>query len=204
MVYASPINLITPEDSKINILQDPPYSKKSVRVYYNDVAIDSITGPVPIVDMSTDYNTTVGGVAQSTTTKIGLNGKILRTTYYDPEISPSGTGTKILVEAMDQLKNLFKCNNGIVSIKCGSDTILSGSGVQVKSVRFDKSNDNWIFSSDYFVELEYSEPLPKKVNEPLIKTGSDSWSLEPLDNYIYMSTKLSNSIAQKAEYHNQA
>ena len=204
MVYSNPIDLsyIAQSDNNANILADPPQSNKTLRVYYNGTPIDSITGPVPLVDLSTEYNTTSAGIAQSITTKVNLNGKIFRSTYCDPTITPSGSGTQRLIEAINRLKDIFKCNNGIFEIKCNNNTIISGSGVKILSSRFDKSSDNWLFTSDYSIELEYSEPIPSKINEPLIKSGSDSWSLEPIEDYVYMRSEKIGGVNQKSEYHN--
>ncbi len=204
MVYAN-INLST-DNTTINAMAGPAPSAptgKSVRVYYNNIPLDAIAGPVPLIDLSTEYNTTAGGQAQSMTTKVNIIGKILKTKYYNPETSSTpAKGTADLVAAMNKLKDIFKCNNGIFAIKCGESTLIEGSGVNVKSAKFDKSSDNWLFTSDYAIELEYSEPIPSKSNEPLIKTGSDSWSLEPLEDSIYMEMWKANGVNQKSEYHN--
>ena len=202
MVYAHPIDLSNTlsSDDTIEIMADPPTSKNTLRVYYNGIPVDSITGPVPLVDLSTDYNTSPGGIPQSNTTKVTLNGKIFRSTYYDSNTS-SGSGTAGIVSAINKLKDLFKCNNGIFQIKCGTSTIIEGSGVQIRSAKFDKSSDNWIFTSDYSIELEYQEST---INNSgiLIKTGSDSWNLDPIDEYMYMTTDKTNGVVQKSEYHN--
>lgn len=206
MVYSYPINLsnevLLTDNDNLSGLSDPPTTNKTVRVYYNGVPIDSIAGPVPLVDLSTEYSTTQGGSPQSVTTKVTLNGKIFRSSYHDPVASPSGQNTKILLDTINKLKDLFKCNNGIFQIKCGDTTIIEGSGVQILATRFDKSSDNWIFTCDYTVDLEYSEPIKFRSNEPLIKTGSDSWNLDPIDEYVYMESEKANGVIQKREYHN--
>lgn len=183
MVYASPIDVSNDSDNLIlTALADPPQRSKPVRVYFNDVAIDSIAGPVPLIDLNTTYNSTPGGSVQSTTTKITLTGKILRTTYHEPELSPTGVGTENIVTAISGLTNLFNVSNGILSIKCGDRKIYDASGIKVNSFNANKSNDNWMFTSDYTVDLEFTQSV-----DPVffIKSGSSSWSVEPMEEYIY-------------------
>jgi hypothetical protein len=201
MVYASPANLnddYNDENIVYTTLADPPTPNRPVRVYYNGTAVDSIAGPVPIVDLGKTYNRTEGGILQSITTKIGLSGKIIRSTYYDPEVNPQGTGTAILLAAIESLDDLFKCNNGVLEIKCGNVPVFTASGVKINSFSANKSNDNWLFSSDYTVDLEFSEPAYS--GGPLIRSGSDSWSLEPIDEYVY--TDWNMDVNQRAEYDN--
>jgi len=202
MVYAAPINLDTNNNSNniITKLDDPAYSTRQtpVRVYYAYKAIDEITGPVPMVDLSKTYNVSEGGITYSVTTKATLSGKIVRSKYYDPLVNPSGSGTAVIARAINDLTDLFKSPTGIFEIKCGSTVILSGSGVKVLNLTANKSNDNWIFSSDYNIELEFSEPIYSGI--PLIKNGTDSWSLEPVEEYVYMNQKI--TVNGNQEYHN--
>lgn len=199
MVYASPVDLSneTPEDLVFTTMADPPSRKKPVRVFFNEKAVDEIAGPVPLVDLNTTYNTAQGGNTQSKTTKITLTGKVLRTTFVEPNLDPSGVGTKNLIVAITGLENLFKSSNGVFKIKCGDSTVYEASGVRVNSFTANKSNDNWLFTSDYTVDLEFSESIDKKY---FIKSGSDSWSVEPTEDYLY--TNYSPSVSQKPEYSN--
>lgn len=199
MVYASPIDVSNdnPQDLVFTTMADPPATAKPVRVYFNDKAVDSIAGPVPLVDLNTTYNVSQAGNAQSKTTKITLTGKILRTTYVDPSLDPSGVSTKNLLVAMTGLESLFKASNGVFKIKCGDEVVYEASGVKVNSFIANKSSDNWLFTSDYVVDLEFSQSINKKY---FIKSGSDSWSVEPTEDYVY--TRWNPSVSQKPEYSN--
>lgn len=199
MVYASPVDVSNEnlDDLIFTTMADPSSRPKPVRVYFNNKAVDEIAGPVPLVDLNTTYNIAQGGNAQSKTTKITLTGKILRTTFIEPNLDPSGIGTKNLIVAITGLESLFKASNGVFKIKCGAETVYEASGVRVNSFTANKSNDNWLFTSDYTVDLEFSESIDKKY---YIKSGSDSWSVEPTEDYIY--TNYSPSVSQKPEYSN--
>jgi hypothetical protein len=199
MVYASPIDLSNddPQDLVFTAMADPPSRPKPVRVYFNDKAVDEIAGPVPLVDLNTTYNVTQGGNTQSKTTKITLTGKILRTTFVEPNLDPSGVGTKNLLVAITGLEGLFKATNGVFKIQCGSDIVYRASGVKVNSFSANKSSDNWLFTSDYTVDLEFTESINKSY---FIKSGSDSWTVEPMEEYVY--TNINPSVSAKEEYSN--
>lgn len=200
MVYEIPINSFTDDTSEpISALNSS--SSNKVRVFYNGTGLDDIAGPVPMVDLSKIYNRTDGGLLQSTTNKITINGKIIRTSGIDnvSVLDPAGSGTAVLLQAVSGMHNLFKCDNGTFEIKCGSTSILSGSGVKVLSFNANKSSDNWVYSADYTVDLEFYEPSLAGDNY-MIKRGSDSWSLEPTEDYIYSTFDITTK--QKAEYHN--
>lgn len=197
MVYAVPIELSNNEDHLALGIR-PPGNTPPVQVFYNGTGLHLIAGPVPLVDIAKTYNRTEGGILQSTLNKIDVNGKILRIGN-ESNVTPSGTGISAILGAVSGLHNLFKCDNGVFEIKCGSTIIFSGSGVKVTNFSANKSNDNWIFSADYTIGLEFYEPVLSDINN-MIKKGSDSWSLEPLEDYIYSDFNI--LIKQRSEYHN--
>lgn len=200
MVYSSPLQY---GDSDIPFsMQGPSVNgqttekNKPIKIFYNGSALDDIAGPVPMVDLSTSYNRSEAGVLFSTTTKITLNGKILRTDS-TTGIIPEGTGTAVILDASQKMVDLFSETTGLFQIKCADTVVLEACGVKVNSFNLNRTNDNWVFSADYNVDLEYSKPAP---SGHLIKSGSDSWSLEPMEEYIYSS--FSKKVNQKSEYHN--
>jgi len=204
MVYSSPSNHEDDYNPLFSAQAGGPYSNgsttstKPVRVYYNGSGLDDIAGPVPLVDLSTVFNRSEAGTLFSTTTKVTLNGKILRTSN-TVGTNPDGTGTAVILDASQKMTDLFSKDNGFgtFQIKCGSNPIVEGCGVKVNSFNINKTNDNWIFSADYTIDLEYSKPASSGY---LIRAGSDSWSLEPMEEYVYAS--FARDVTQKSEYHN--
>ena len=172
-----------------------PNNNKPVKVYYNGTGLDDIGGPVPMVDISRNFNRSEGGILFSTTTKVTLTGKIMRTDNTSG-VNPAGTGTAIILDAAQKMTDLFSQDAGIFQIRCGTNNILEGSGVKINSFNLNKNNDNWIFSADYTIDLEYSSPGSGQY----IKSASDAWSLEPMEEYVYAS--FARNIRQKSEYHN--
>ena len=171
-----------------------------IQVFFNGSGIHSIAGPVPFVKISKSFNNSEAGILQSIVNKVILTGKIVKTSGIT-DTTP-GEGTSGIISAINSLENLFSAsgtnnNYKTFEIKCGSSSLLKADGVKVNSVNIDKSNDNWIFSADYNIELEYYTSISGFSG---VKKGSDSWSLEPLEEYIY--TAFSNSVTTKAEYYN--
>jgi hypothetical protein len=171
-------------------------SNPKVMVNYNGSGLHKIAGPVPFVSLSKNFVRTNVGELENITTSININGKIVR---YDPTIEPGPSGISGITDAVKQMQDLFtKCPISTFDITCNNDKIFEASGVRVKSFNVDKSNDNWYFTADYTVELEYNEPLV--AGAPLVTNMSDTWSIEPLEDYVY-SNFIANS-DRKGEYHN--
>ncbi len=204
MVYASPINLLA-EDTVTSLEAGPDRITSPVRVFYRGTALDSITGPVPFVDLSIQYNNTEAGIPLSITTKATLSGKIVRGIKTDPDVNRAiGSGVRTVVSGIKELKNLFSCNDGHFILDCdGTEVIKSQGPVKVVSFSAKPSSDNWTSSADYTIELEFSEPPVSGVSSGsynLVKDASDSWSIESLEDYLYMSSSITPS--GKSEPHN--
>lgn len=170
-------------------------TSRPVSIFFNGTGIHSITGPVPLVDISKSYNSSQGGELESIVNSITLTGKIIR-----PDINPPAqSGIKTIFNAITGLSNLFtKCSNGHLRIQCDNTDMLNVSGVRVKDFSVNKSEDNWVFSADYTINLEYYEP--PQSGGFYVQNTSDSWSIEPLDDYVYSS--FANTVNTKTEYHN--
>jgi hypothetical protein len=202
MVYASPIDLSSDIIfSDLNTTNKPP-----VRVFYRDIPLDSIAGPVPYVDLSISYNKTDAGLPLSVTTKATVTGKIIRApTSGNKNITyASGTGVSVILSGINELKNLFSKNDGQFKLQCGDTDIIKSSGIaKITNFSARPSPDNMVYSADYTVELEFHE-VPFSGSAPsdyfLVKDAEDSWSMESLDDYLYMSTSITPS--GKTENHN--
>ena len=188
----------------------------NIAVLFNNNNIGDIAGPQPLVSINNNFVRTAAGDLENLTTTINLNGKIaLFNPSYDAA-RPSGIST--LVGKIKNLEDLFKKNTvGTFVIASGDlgsiDTnenfnppdgaIFVASGVKVKSLNIDKSNDNWMFSADYSVEMEYSRVTPNQANgaNALVSNTVDTWSIEPIEDYVWSSYLATISKADN-EYHN--
>lgn len=173
-------------------------SSPAVVVKYNGSGIHDIAGPVPLVSLTKSINRNPVGEIENISTNINLTGKIVR---YDPRLFSDSyaSGTKSVLNAISGLRNIFtSCPISDFEIVCGSEKVLSASGVRVKSFTAEKSPDNWVYTADYTVELEYFEPAYD--GAPLVSNMSDSWTIEPLEDYIHSSFSL--AISGRSETHN--
>jgi hypothetical protein len=157
-------------------------SSAAVDILWNKSSIKSIVGPTPFLNISRSTNRNPAGLLEYINTNITLTGKIAAKTSK----SVPSTGVKGILGAADNLKNLFtKCDLGDLEILCNNQTVAIYSGVRFASFDIDKSNDNWIYSSDYTIQLEYKEP--GRSGLPVVENTQDSWSIEPLEDLGYVS-----------------
>jgi len=138
-------------------------------------------GPTPLVSINSGT-----GENNSVINTITLEGKI-----FLPRVGQNDTtiGISVLIPLENQLRTLFQPNTGgQLKIQCDNTDLkfLSCDNqpvvCNVKSYNANKTSDNWTFSIDYSVELEYinthadiGNPCP---NIP-IRSYSDSWEIIP-------------------------
>lgn len=169
---------------------------RHVSVLFNGSGIHTITGPVPFIDISKSFNRTPGGEIENILNTITFTGKIIR-----PDISPPpSSGIQTIMAAVNSLQSLFtRCSTGgHLIIRCDTTDMLNVSGVMVKDLAINKSEDNWVFSADYTLSLEYYEPAVS--GTPAVQNTNDSWSIEPIDDYVHSS--FVESVSTKIETHN--
>ena len=178
-------------------------SKAAVSVFFGDTAIHTITGPVPLVDISKNINYTEGGAIDSITHQVTLTGKIFKVANTGTDVNgqpqPSG-GINTIVDSIKRLENLFVgCANGTFAIKCDNNFIYLATGVRVTSFNADKTQDNWTQSADYTVSMEYKTGATDR-DDDQVENKSDSWTIEPLDDIVY--TRFTYNVSQKGEWSN--
>lgn len=138
-------------------------------------------GPTPLVSINSGT-----GENNSVVNTITLEGKI-----FLPRVGQNDTtiGISVLIPLENQLRTLFQPNTGgqlkiqcdntdLKFLSCDNQPVICN----VKSYNANKTSDNWTFSIDYNVELEYinthadiGNPCP---NIP-IRSYSDSWEIIP-------------------------
>jgi len=195
MVYS--LEALNSTQDFASIQANPPASR-AVSVYFNGSGIHTVAGPTPFVDFSTSVERNEAGEPVVFTNRITLTGKITNTE------SSNGSGIGPIMSGINGLSQIFKINTcGSFEVKCktsptAAETILfSAAGVRTVSFDFNKTNDNWIYTADYTAVLEYLEPA---YSGWYVKDYSDSWSIEPLEDYVY--SKGTINVIQKTEYDN--
>lgn len=174
----------------------------SVTILYNGTGLHTIAGPTPFITFNRTTNKSDSGYSNSNKVSASITGKIVRTSA-SQNVSPQGTGISGILGAIDNFKNLFMVGgyNGELKINCGTNTLLSASGVRITNFSADKSSDNWVFSADYTIDLEYFEFGPIGTGMGLVSSSDDSWSIEPLDEVIFTDFIVS-SVNGRNETHN--
>ncbi len=197
-------------------LQDNTFETQSVSttppkiiVEYNGTGIHTIAGPVPVVDISNSFNNNGNNLAESVTTTINLNGKILRWPEGQPIVGVNPAmampGFSGLIAGVSGLRKLFTdCPYGALKFKCDNNTLYEVSGLRVTNLQFDNTEDNWVQTINYTVSLEGSQRLwsgtgPDAI-EAYVTDRQDSWNIEPLDDAVY--TNFTKSVQTKYEYSN--
>jgi hypothetical protein len=173
----------------------PANTTRPVSILFNGSGLHTISGPVPFVDISKSFNRTAGGEIENILNTITLTGKIIR-----PDITPPPTsGIQTVMTAITGLQSLFsKCSTGHLIVRCDNTDMLNVSGVMVKDISINKSEDNWVFSADYTITMEYYEPAVS--GGIAVQNTSDSWSIEPIDDYVHSS--FTDAVNTKTEHHN--
>ena len=200
-------DIIEPTD--FNIMEAPITGRtRAVEIIYNGSGIHRITGPVPIMTINKTFERNAAGTIELIKSAINLTGKIMRNGIEsDSDIDPPGTGLASILGAISNLEKIFKSQDfGNLDIKCASASaplpspyILSMTGVRLVSFNTSPTSDNWTFTADYTIDLEHYSTV-NSVGDPLVRGTSDTWSIEPLEEYIYSS--FSTNVTTKLEYDN--
>lgn len=212
MVYSSPQpeyeNILISGNSKISSLSidtipapTGPPTGPSIQVLFNGKGLHQFGGPVPFISLSKTYNRNNAGNVENIQTNVTIDGKIVRASGDNRVFSP-GTGVAPILGAISGMQDLFRCTQGLFQVLCYDNNVprdlIRISGARVNSFNVDRSDNNWIFTADYRVELEYNEP--GLTGLPPVKNTVDTWNVEPLEDAVYSNFK--TSVSGKAEYSN--
>jgi hypothetical protein len=168
-----------------------------VIIAYKNTDIHTITGPVPFIKISESPNTSENGELFSSKLSITLDGKIFCT----------GSGVSGIINKITSLKDLFYGSgagsvsnyNDVLKIKCDGGIRFEVSGLKILNFAASQTPDNWTSSANYSIDLEAY--IPRISGLYGIKSASEDWTIEPLDDYAYYeNTTISTS--GRLEYHN--
>jgi hypothetical protein len=178
-------------------------------VEYNGTGIHTITGPVPVVDISYSFNNNNNNLPENITTSINLNGKILRHpeagNIVGVDSNMSMPGFSGIIAGVSGLKTLFNsCPYGTLKFRCDNNTLYEISGLRVTNIQFNNTEDNWVQTADYSISLEVTNSLFSGTGSDLIEQyvtdRSDTWNIEPVDDATYVN--FNRSVTNKFEYSN--
>jgi hypothetical protein len=194
MVYFHPQN---PDSFSISSVSN----SRPVEVLYNGTGLHTIAGPVPFVDISHSVIRNGAGEVEGHSTRIDITGKIVKTGADGGPTLVSGSGIGPVISGINTLRDLFsKTNFGVLEIKCGvTSTLFAATGVKVLDMSFNKSENNWLYTADYAVNLEYYQPSGLTAGF-YVQSTSDSWSIEPLEDATI--SNFNQSVSSKGEIYN--
>lgn len=193
-------------------LQDNNFTNQSIGsnpkiiIEYNGIDIHTITGPVPVVDIGYSFNNNGNDLAESVTTSINLVGKILRRPDNGdlPGVNPNAAmpGFSGIIAGVSGLRNLFTQEPyGVLKFKCDGTVLHEVSGLRVRDIQISNTEDNWVQTADYTINLEGSQRLwSGDPVEAFVTERQDSWSIEPLDDAVF--TDFNKNVLGKYEYSN--
>jgi len=195
MVYSDPSN-----DIQFSALSDTDNPR--VIIYYNNSGIHKIAGPVPFIKFSESANSSENGELFSSKLSITLEGKVVETGIKG--------GVSGIMDRLSSLRNLFygsgyssrKYYNNALKITCDGANTFEVSGLKILSFNASQTPDNWTLSAGYSVDLEAH--IPRLSGNPYIKSASEDWTIEPLENRAYYLNNKDDKIevSGRPEYHN--
>ncbi len=156
--------------------------------FHNDLEL----GPTPLITISREFIKDGAGSYIGINNKINLNGKI-----YDSG-NPGISG--ILKDKENNLKDLLRRGVGNLEIKKdgGSSNLLGdkgGKNAKVTGYSINQTPDAWLFTADYSIDFSYYEPIDK--SNYRVRSISESWSLEPVGELVYLA--LNKAVQKRAE-----
>ena len=179
------------QEIAFNTLQfgvEQPSDTNLVDIKIGGSSISTIVGPTPLVDISKTFENQ-DGYLSTIIDSISLNGQIV----------PTGTyGFNPIVDKIQELERLLDCSMTTIEISCDNDVVYAKSGVIVKNLNINKTNNNWTRTADFSIELETKTDASG--NFKTIDDRSETWSIEPMEDVQFMN--LNANIVQKPEYLN--
>lgn len=145
-----------------------------------------IFDPVPVMSISDEILRTEGGIAFGKATRITLNGQLLS---FGEGAGCAPTFGQI-IEKQQELRDSITCSGCYpFLITCqpagGPQTTIISTDVRVRNVNINESDDNWVLTAPYTIELEYNISSGTGCYDCLTSIGDD-WSLEPLETKGYV------------------
>lgn len=132
--------------------------------------------PTPIISINDQILRTGGAEAFGKVTQMQLNGTLLA---YGGQGGGCQASFEHIINKQQELRDSIDCSGCYpFTILCGEDVVLQ-TYARVNTVAINESQDNWVQSAPYTVELEYNQHSGQ-CNPCLISISND-WTLEPLE-----------------------
>lgn len=130
--------------------------------------------PVPFLNMSKQF-----AKSGNEALNVGVTFRVtLRGTLTPLPVETSG-GLDKLDELQDELRAAFSVDGRPFEVMCGETTIIR-TCPRIISINFDESNNNWVFTTPYTIELEYDwdDYAEDSQVPPFIESFDESWQID--------------------------
>jgi hypothetical protein len=153
--------------------------------------------PVPLINITKDYTKAGDGTPIGTLFRLTLNGTL---------VVPSGeAGSIATVDTLqDNLREALSTEGCNFDVMCGTGTLIHANP-RINSINFSESNDNWVYTAPYSIEIEFDdEPTASGEDSglmaPYLQGASEDWSLEFIEDNSYWNLDLTQVVNQEAGY----
>ncbi len=131
--------------------------------------------PVPLITLSKEFQKSDDGTLLGTVFVINLTGTLTPL--------PAGEGGLEALEVLQTaLRDALDVDGKHFEVLCDTTTLISVYP-RLRSISFDQSNNNWVFTTPFTVELEFDDE-PSGLGEnsslhpPYIESANEEWTLE--------------------------
>ncbi|MHA2306658.1 MAG: hypothetical protein ACXACU_14850 [Candidatus Hodarchaeales archaeon] len=148
--------------------------------------------PVPMMDLTKAPQKTEGGEIVGAIYNMTLDGSL--------SAYPTG-GLDAVDDLQDELRAALDSEGSKFRLACGA-TELMVCYPRVLNFRFEPTNNNWVFTTDYTIEFEFDIMYDDEADaSPYISDYSESWTVEFLDDHNYYNVDLSTISDQVGSYY---
>lgn len=150
--------------------------------------------PVPLMNINKEYNKTDDGIIIGSIFVVTLQGTLTQLPA-DPNAS------YVTIDSLqDAVRSAFDQDGKLFEVMCDATTLLQAYP-RIRSITFEQSNNNWVFTSPFTIELEFDDEIDLDENStlhpPYIETASESWTVEFAEDQMKFDLDLSTVTGQE-------
>lgn len=169
----------------------------NVSMTYGDYSFS----PVPIINVQKQHIKSEAQIPLGSLFRTTLNGTLI----------PTGGGLEATTTLMHTLRTAFSGDGQLFSVQCNGNTVLE-CNPRILNIQFNPSNNNWVSTLPYTVELEYdNEPVniglagsgedyAHGLVPPFIDNASESWGIEFIEENSYFLWNTSGNVTDSCPY----
>ena len=150
--------------------------------------------PVPLMTISKEYQRSPDSTILDSLIVVTLNGTLT------PLPNDSVAGLEATTDLQDVVRTAFDDDGKCFKTSCGGIDIFTGCP-RIRTIQFDESSDNWVFTIPFTIELEFDDELTVDEDDtkhpPYIEEASDEWTVEFVEDHRHYDIDLSVIVDQQ-------